>query len=69
MNTDDVHAAMFFRRYSHAEGGELGQHAALVGFQLDFVCVADIYHSSVVDYVDLVLPCAASSSAPTAWAA
>ncbi len=37
---------------------------------LDFVCLADIYHSSVTDFVDLVLPCAASSgNAPIPWAA
>ncbi|MFQ9741663.1 MAG: molybdopterin-dependent oxidoreductase [Slackia sp.] len=55
MNTDDVHAAMFFGDIPTQKAANWAKTQRWLD-SLDFVCVADIYHSSVVDYVDLVLP-------------
>ena len=55
VNTDDVHAAMFFGDIPTQKAANWAKTQRWLD-SLDFVCLADIYHSSVVDYVDLVLP-------------
>lgn len=55
VSTDDVHAAMFFGDIPTQKAANWAKTQRWLD-SLDFVCLADIYHSSVVDYVDLVLP-------------
>ena len=55
VNTDDVHAAMFFGDIPTQKAANWNNTLRWLD-SLDFVCLADIYHSSVVDYVDMVLP-------------
>ena len=52
---DTVHAAMFFGDIPTQKAANWSKTAEWLK-SLDFVALADIYHSSVVDYVDLVLP-------------
>ena len=56
VKTDDiVHAAMFFGDIPTQKASNWSQTEKWLN-SLDFVALADIYASSVVDYVDLVLP-------------
>lgn len=52
---DNVHAAMFFGDIPTQKAANWAKTREWLE-SLDFVCVADIYQSSVCDYVDLVLP-------------
>ena len=52
---NNVHAAMFFGDIPTQKAANWNKTRAWLE-SLDFVALADVYHSSVVDYVDLVLP-------------
>lgn len=52
---DRVHAAMFFGDIPTQKAANWNITKAWLE-KLDFVCLADIYHSSVADYMDLILP-------------
>lgn len=52
---DSIHAALFFGDIPTQKAANWSKTLAWLD-SLDFVAVADIYYSSVVDYVDLVLP-------------
>ena len=53
--SNDVHAAMFFGDIPTQKASNWSKTEAWLD-SLDFVALADIYASSVADYVDLVLP-------------
>ena len=55
VKTNDVHAAMFFGDIPTQKAGNWNKTLEWLD-SLDFVCLADIYRSSVTDYCDLVLP-------------
>ena len=55
VRTDKVHAAMFFGDIPTQKAANWNKTLEWIN-SLDFICVADIYHSSVCDYVDMVLP-------------
>lgn len=50
-----VHAAMFFGDIPTQKAANWNKTLEWID-SLDFVCLADIYHSSVADYVDMLLP-------------
>jgi len=50
-----VHAAMFFGDLPTQKAANWNKTLEWIE-SLDFICLADIYHSSVADYVDLILP-------------
>ena len=52
---DSIHAALFFGDIPTQKSANWSVTEAWLK-SLDFVCVADVYHSSVIDYVDVVLP-------------
>ncbi len=60
---DTVHAAMFFGDIPTQKAANWNQTLAWLD-TLDFVALADIYASSVVDYVDLVLPVCSKFECP-----
>lgn len=55
VKTDKVHAAMFFGDIPTQKAANWNKTLEWID-SLDFVCLADIYHSSVTDFVDMVLP-------------
>lgn len=55
VRTDKVHAAMFFGDIPTQKAANWNKTLEWIN-SLDFICVADIYHSSVCDYVDMILP-------------
>lgn len=63
VKTDAVHAAMFFGDIPTQKASNWNQTLAWLD-SLDFVALADIYASSVVDYVDLVLPVCSKFECP-----
>ena len=63
VKTDAVHAAMFFGDIPTQKASNWNQTLAWLD-TLDFVALADIYASSVVDYVDLVLPVCSKFECP-----
>ncbi|WP_283171257.1 molybdopterin-dependent oxidoreductase [Curtanaerobium respiraculi] len=52
---DSIHAAMFFGDIPTQKAANWSKTLEWID-SLDFICLADIYQSSVTDYVDLVLP-------------
>ena len=52
---DTIHGAMFFGDIPTQKAANWNKTLEWID-SLDFVCLADIYHSSVTDFVDLVLP-------------
>ena len=52
---DAIHGAMFFGDIPTQKAANWNKTLEWLD-SLDFVCLADIYHSSVTDFVDLVLP-------------
>lgn len=50
-----VHAAMFFGDLPTQKAANWNKTLEWID-SLDFICLADIYHSSVADYVDMILP-------------
>ncbi|MDO4399928.1 MAG: molybdopterin-dependent oxidoreductase [Coriobacteriia bacterium] len=52
---DKVHAAMFFGDIPTQKAANWNKTLEWID-KLDFICLADIYHSSVADYVDMILP-------------
>lgn len=55
VKTDKVHAAMLFGDIPTQKAANWNKTLEWID-SLDFVCLADIYHSSVTDFVDMVLP-------------
>lgn len=63
VKTKDVHAAMFFGDIPTQKAANWNKTLEWID-SLDFVVLADIYHSSVVDFVDLVLPSCSKFECP-----
>ncbi|ACV23768.1 Dimethyl sulfoxide reductase DmsA precursor [Slackia heliotrinireducens] len=61
--SDDVHAAMFFGDIPTQKAANWAKTEEWLN-SLDFVALADIYKSSVMDYVDLVLPVCSKLECP-----
>ena len=60
---DAIHGAMFFGDIPTQKAANWNKTLEWID-SLDFVCLADIYHSSVTDYVDLVLPVCSKFECP-----
>lgn len=60
---DSVHGAMFFGDIPTQKAANWNKTLEWID-SLDFVCLADIYHSSVTDFVDLVLPVCSKFECP-----
>lgn len=52
---NNVHAAMFFGDIPTQKAANWNKTLEWID-SLDFICLADIYHSSVADFVDIILP-------------
>lgn len=52
---NNVHAAMFFGDVPTQKAGNWNETLEWIN-TLDFICLADIYHSSVADFCDIILP-------------
>lgn len=63
VKSDKVHAAMFFGDIPTQKAANWNKTLEWID-SLDFVCLADIYHSSVTDFVDMVLPVCSKFECP-----